>query len=249
MKPTTRFFPGKPLRTRIRCWFGATVVAFTGCAGPGQKPSERPETDIGASHPSANIALSTPASRTETELAELTISPWRNESERSTFFPAGFRLMDQSGRPWGSHELAGKPFVTTFLYTRCENPNKCPLVARTLGKLQGLLRENSLGTSVHVVLVTYDPEYDSPARLQDFSTQHSLQADKNLWLIRPDPAEKKRFFESLNVAVNFNQRDVNAHRIELMLFDSRARFVRSYHSLIWDNTSVLTDLQRLAQEP
>jgi protein SCO1/2 len=180
---------------------------------------------------------------------DLTSTGWLTPLERTHAFPFEFRLTDQTGQRLQKLSLLGKPFAATYLYTRCENTNKCPLVARTFGKLQALLQGHGLESRVNLLLMTYDPENDSSSRLTAFSEQHELHAQRNTWLVRPDPADKKKLFERLNVAVNFNQNDVNAHRIEIMLFDSQARFVRSYHSLIWDNTAGARDLLRLAQEP
>jgi cytochrome oxidase Cu insertion factor (SCO1/SenC/PrrC family) len=236
------------LRAACCLWAVAAIGIMSGCSGPMLEKGPGREVIDDAESRANDPGLISKTNSADLSLPNLTITPWRDKDVRSTSFPLGFKLLDQDGHPWDPQSLQGKPFVTTFLYTRCENPNKCPLVARTLGKLQSLIRGHSLEGSVALVLITYDPEYDSAARLREFSIQHSIQTQSNLWLIRPDAAEKKRFFESMNVAVNFNQRDVNAHRIELMLFDSQSRFVRSYHSILWDNEAVLADLSRVLKE-
>ena len=45
-----------------------------------------------------------------------------------------FELIDQAGRPFGSGELTGHPYVINFFFTNC--PTICPPLMRSAGKLQ-----------------------------------------------------------------------------------------------------------------
>lgn len=228
---------------------GALAWMGTGCHTPSRSPAGHSTASGKSPDCCAPPSVSAdPAKPVDPELARMTSTPWRSPAERPHRFPFQYRITEQTGRKLQPADLMGKPFAATFLYTRCENTNKCPLVARTFGRLQRLLQQQGLEQKANLLLITYDPEHDSPADLVQFGERFDIKAQGNTWLLRPDPGDKKRFFETLNVAVNFNQKDVNAHRIEIMLFDAQARFVRSYHSLIWDNTEVARDLLRLTQD-
>ena len=48
--------------------------------------------------------------------------------------------------------------------------------------------------------------------------------------------------------MNFSGGWVNVHGLALHLFDQRGRWVRTYHSVLWNNAEVLADLRRLAGE-
>ena len=96
--------------------------------------------------------------------------------------------------------------------------------------------------------VTYDPDYDSPAVLTKFGTTHGLRFERNTLMLQPDSKQKDKLFKALNVGVNYNGQSVNLHSIQLMLFDSQGRYVRTYHSIMWNNQQVIEDLKRLLAE-
>lgn len=96
--------------------------------------------------------------------------------------------------------------------------------------------------------MTYDPEFDTPAELKAFASVHHFALNDSAMLLRPEPSEKEQLIVSLNVPVNYNEKGVNLHGIQLMLLDKRGRFVRAYHSLLWNNADVVADFVRLAGE-
>jgi cytochrome oxidase Cu insertion factor (SCO1/SenC/PrrC family) len=181
---------------------------------------------------------------TSEEISDTTYATeWLDPSERGApvSFPA---FQDQNERSISVKDLRGAPLAVSFIYTRCENQRKCPLVAQTMAELEAKLVKTKITPRPRLALITYDPEYDTPEQLKAFGTTHGLQA----MLLRPEPTGKEQLFKDLNVRVNFNERGVNLHGVQLILFDKQGRFVRAHHTLIWDNDKVLADLKQLAAE-
>ena len=137
----------------------------------------------------------------------------------------------------------------SFIYTRCDNPCKCARAATTLAGLQRELDRLGWTDRVRLCLVTYDPDYDTPARLAEYARRMGYRLDQDNLMIQLDPGDRDRFFRELDVAVNFNSSGVKIHGIQLMLFDRAGRLARVYHTLIWDNRLVVEDLEKLAAEP
>ncbi len=232
---------GIPLRVQIwaLCAWGV-VLCSQGCVSP-----ERRNGDLEASSHARRPAA---VGRSEPTLEALSMTPWLEPGQRSRLFPVRYRLEDQDGRSLSPHPWLGKPFAVSFLYTRCQNSNKCPRVAFTFGELQKKMASRGLSEKAGLILMSYDPEGDSCARLKEFALDHGIQPGQSTWVVRPDPGQKLELFSDLQVAVNFNRGDVNIHGIQLFLFDARSRWVRSYHTLIWDNDRIVADLSRLAAE-
>jgi len=157
-------------------------------------------------------------------------------------------FQNQDGRAVTFDDLRGAPVALSFIYTRCENERKCPLVARTMAALQAELERANVAPRPRLALITYDPEYDTPKHLKDFGEGHGLRFTDAVMLLRPEPDRKQQLFEELNVRVNFNDRGVNLHGVQLILLDKQGRFARAHHTLIWDNDAVLADLKQLARE-
>ena len=159
-----------------------------------------------------------------------------------------FEFTTHEGKRLRFSDLKGAPSAVSFIYTRCQNQRKCPLVARTMAQLQSDLDRAGIQPRPNLALITYDPEYDTPARLKEFGAPFGLTSSTNTLLLRPDPAAKLDLFEELKVAVNFNAGGVNLHGIQLLLFDKAGRPAQAYRGLIWDNSKVIADLQALSEQ-
>ena len=73
-----------------------------------------------------------------------------------------FELINQDGRPFGSKDLSGKPYVTAFFFTSCVTI--CPKIMGAMASLQSTFKQKAL--DVHLVAITVDPENDTPQRLR-----------------------------------------------------------------------------------
>ena len=71
-----------------------------------------------------------------------------------------FILTDQSNKPFASEALAGKPWLASFMFTRC--PDTCPLMSLKLGKLAKQIQ------NINYVSFTSDPDFDKPEILDEF---------------------------------------------------------------------------------
>jgi protein SCO1/2 len=75
-----------------------------------------------------------------------------------------FRLVDHSGEPVSLASFRGKTVLLFFGYTHC--PDVCPL---TLAKLRSALASlDGDARDVRILMVTVDPERDTPAVLADY---------------------------------------------------------------------------------
>ncbi len=76
-----------------------------------------------------------------------------------------FLLTGSNGKPFSSERLAGKPYALFFGFTHC--PDVCPT---TLARLARLRKEIEKGDgSFAIVLVTVDPERDTPAEMARYA--------------------------------------------------------------------------------
>jgi protein SCO1/2 len=85
-----------------------------------------------------------------------------------------FRLTAQDGRVVTRAELLGHPLVLGALFSTCNGP--CPTIARSLAQLQTDLA----ATDTRLVVVSVDPEADSPEVLARYGERFG--ADPARWL-------------------------------------------------------------------
>jgi protein SCO1/2 len=89
-------------------------------------------------------------------------------------------FVDQDGRDRKLSDWRGKTTVVTFIYTRCPLPDFCPLIDRNFAAVQAALKEDpALAERVHLVSVSFDPDYDTPAVLKKHAAR--VGADPALW--------------------------------------------------------------------
>lgn len=87
---------------------------------------------------------------------------------------------DQDGRQRTLSEWRGKVVAVTFIYTRCPLPDFCPRMDRHFAATQALIKgEQGLAERVHLLSVSFDPEYDTPAILRAHAAR--VGADPSVW--------------------------------------------------------------------
>ena len=86
-----------------------------------------------------------------------------------------FALKDQRGRPLGSAELRGKPWVAAFMFTRC--PTICPRITRRMRELQ--IDAKARGVPLRFVSFSVDPENDTPEVLRAYAERFGV--DQASW--------------------------------------------------------------------
>jgi protein SCO1/2 len=129
-------------------------------------------------------------------------------------------LVDQNGRGLHLAERRGKPVLISMFYTSCQYV--CPLIIDTLRKTQRTLAENG-AANVDVLLVSFDPERDTPVRLHQVFAERKL--DANWTLARTDAPSVRKLAAVLDIQYRaLANGDVN-HSSAITLLDANGRIV------------------------
>ena len=108
---------------------------------------------------------------------------------------------DQAGRARRFSDWRGQVVVVTFVYTRCPIPNFCPLMDRNFLEVQRVVaKDPTLRGRVHLISVSFDPAYDTPAVLAAHAAR--VSADPAHWsLLTGAREELERFTSFFGVSV------------------------------------------------
>ena len=130
-------------------------------------------------------------------------------------------LVDQDGRRAALTERRGTPQLVSMFYTSCQYV--CPLIIDTMKRTQLALTPEER-RHVHVLLVSFDPERDTPQRLHEVYAERKL--DKTSWtLARTDANEVRQLAAVLDIQYRaLANREIN-HSSALVLLDSEGRIV------------------------
>ena len=137
-----------------------------------------------------------------------------------------FQLENRDGRPIGSAELAGKPFIADFMFTSC--PGVCPILSKRMGELA---RELDLA-KVNLVSFTVDPDTDHPPVLEAYAAK--LQAPPQWYFLTGAKASLYALIrEGFQLVVDdSNQQQASdpiLHSNKFVLVDASGR-IRGYYN-------------------
>jgi len=171
---------------------------------------------------------------------------WYEPKDRDVF-DLDLKVTDQQGTDRLLSEYLGKPIALSFIFTRCSNPRMCPTITITMARLQRDLAKAELADKTQVLLISYDPVYDTPERLKKYGEVRGFRFDHGA-ILRPDVDQYVDLLSELSVStVPLGDGTFN-HAMELLIIDHLGRFVRDYRGGIWENKPILDDLKKLVAE-
>ena len=156
---------------------------------------------------------------------------------------------DESGQPRPLSSYRGTYTLLTFIYTRCPLPDYCPRMNAHFAAVQrGLKAEPLLGRNARLLSVSFDPEFDTPARLT--AKAREMGADPALWHFVTAPrAQVDEFGGKLGLSVlREGAGGANiTHNLRTALLDRDGKLARTYNGKEWSPEEVIRDLQALVK--
>jgi protein SCO1/2 len=156
-----------------------------------------------------------------------------------------FRLVDQTGAPFGPDRLKGRVWIADFVFTRC--PDVCPEMTGRMAAIQRML-----GERVDLVSVSVDPAYDTPARLAAFARANGAESPRWHFLTGDSRQIQESVLRGFNVAFARESEDIATltHGVHVVLVDGRGRIRGYYDSKDPDALErLVTDARGLAERP
>lgn len=137
-------------------------------------------------------------------------TPQRLELEHATAFPVprplpDFGLVDQHGQPFDRDDLRGRWNILFFGFTHC--PDVCPSTLATLAAARRELAGLPTTQQPGVVLVSIDPQRDTPERLAEYVAFF----DPSFTALTGEPKALQDLTRDLGVAVLVSQPDASGH--------------------------------------
>jgi cytochrome oxidase Cu insertion factor (SCO1/SenC/PrrC family) len=241
------------MRSMSWMWMGLLAVSLAaGC----NRGTDEDAADSGRSStggllplPDAPPAATQPATGGAAAIpAGLKRTPFLTPEQRDEPFDLNFAMLDQDGREVNLNSFVGKPIAMSFMFTRCPDPNMCPLITARMAELYGELGQHELASDVHLLLISYDPHHDSPQRLKAYGQRFGIPDDRVRLLVVKNADDMAWLVKALGLNVEYHSTGFLKHFIELLLIDRQGRFVRDYRAAVWSNDLVVTDLQKLLAE-
>ena len=162
-----------------------------------------------------------------------------------------FVLLDQSARHLHFKNLRGKIVALTFIYTRCPVADYCPRMSRNFAQIyQALALDPAIYRRTHLLSVSFDPGYDTPAVLRSYGgayTGRYTQEDFRHWTFAvPSEAELPAVQHWFGVGINPAGPGNLQHSLSTVIVGADGRVVAFYPTNEWTVAEALHAMREAA---
>jgi protein SCO1 len=166
-------------------------------------------------------------------------------------------IIDSDSKSLDLRQLThGRITVLSFIYTRCAAPKACPYAAGVLSQLHALsANDKELATNMRLISLSFDPDYDTPQRLAEYSEAMREQKSGCEWqfVTAKSHAALESILRSYGQAVDqrSNPNDPQGplyHILRVFVIDRAGRIRNIYSSATLDPRLVLADVKSLLLE-
>ena len=151
--------------------------------------------------------------------------------------------MTVTAQPLHLGHLQGKVQVLAMVYTTCESA--CPIIVSLMQRLEAALLP-ALHAEVGFVLVSLDPERDTPGVLRAYGDKRHL--DPTSWsLLSGHPDDVLELATLLGITYKRDQRGGFTHSNVMTVLNRAGEIVHRQEGLQQDLTAILEAIRRAAQ--
>ena len=154
-------------------------------------------------------------------------------------------FVDAQGKSRRLAEWRGRVLAVTFIYTRCPLPDFCPLMDRHFASVQQAVESDpQLRDKVHLLSVSFDPGYDTPAVLRAHAKRAG--AHEGVWTFLTGAAgDVDKFAQQFGVTIMRpdKPRDEITHNLRTAVIDAEGRLVKIFNGNDWKPEELLGALR------
>ena len=150
----------------------------------------------------------------------------------------------QNGKDIELKELRGKVLVMVMIYTSCKAA--CPRLVADMRNIEKKVPA-TYKDNVHYILVSIDPETDTPERLKAFAIEN--QMDNEQWLFLRSNNEQTREFSAV-LAVNYKKISPLdfSHSNIISVFNAEGELAFQQEGLGVDNDKIISQIKLEAEK-
>ncbi len=161
-----------------------------------------------------------------------------------------FSFLNQNDKIIRLAQFRGKVLLLTFIYTRCPLSAYCPRMSHNFATInQALQAEPNLYKRTHLLSISFDPSYDTPAVLRSYGGAYTGKYTEETfqhWDFAAPPekelAEVLKFFV---VGVTPAQNHTLAHSLSTVVITPQGKIYKWYPTNDWTPQQLLADINTL----
>lgn len=162
-----------------------------------------------------------------------------------------FKLVNQDGRTIHLAQFKGRALLLTFIYTRCPLPDFCPRMSKNFAEIDKSLQgDPKLYAKTHLLSISFDPKYDTPAVLKSYGGAYTGEYTKEKfahWDFAATPADEldavAQFFD---LGVTPGEGGTLNHSLSTVLVGKDGKVLAWYPTNDWTPAEVLAAVKSAA---
>ena len=154
-----------------------------------------------------------------------------------------FSLTNQNRKRISLDTFRGRPFVLTFVFTRCPLPNFCPLMSNNFEELQAAIKAGSGAlASTRLLSVTLDPAFDSPEVLKTYAGYH--HSDAQIWSFATGDERKIDALTRAFSVYRQTEGGTISHGLATVLIDKDGKIAQIWRGNAWKPLEVIEQIKQ-----
>ena len=163
-----------------------------------------------------------------------------------------FKFRNQSDRTISLDQFRGKVLLVTFVYTRCPLATYCPRMSRNFAEIdKALAADPSLYGKTHLLSVSFDPDYDTPAVLRSYggayTGNYSTETFRHWDFAAPPKQELPQVLKFFLVGVTPGENHTLTHSLSTIVIKPDGKIYKWYPTNDWTPQQLLADVKELLQ--
>jgi protein SCO1/2 len=161
-----------------------------------------------------------------------------------------FKLLNQSGRTIHIDQFRGKVLLVTFIYTRCPLPDYCVRMSRNFAQLdKALAGDPALYAKTHLLSVSFDPGYDTPAVLRSYGGSYTGNYTHETFahwdFAAPPQSELASMLQFFLVGATPEKDRTITHSLSTVVIAPDGKIYKWYPTNDWTPDQILADVKQL----
>ncbi len=157
-----------------------------------------------------------------------------------------YHFTNQLGQVVSTAQFKGQALAITFLFTRCPFPQYCPLMANNFAEAQKMmLKTPGAPTNWHLLTISFDPEFDTPAVLKRYAEAHG--ADSTRWTFATGALpDVTAIGEQLSLTFWKGEEGLITHNLRTAVIDASGRVQKIFIGNEWQPPDLVAELVKAA---
>ena len=185
----------------------------------------------------------------DVHIASPTPSPSSTSSSSARHLKEGemvpfFSLTNQDGAHVGGDTFRDRPYILTFVFTRCPVPNFCPRISQNFSQLQNTIKADAaLASKARLLSITLDPKFDTPEILKAYA-EHQ-QADPAIWKFATGEAAQIDLLTQAFAVYVEPEGGTISHGLATALIGPDGTVIKIWRGNAWTPAEIISELRKL----